>query len=323
MTPAQARIIAALGLLVSAVAVATALVFYLGDRGATVQSAAMPRSPGQALTPSPASGGRVAAGRAEGQGRDAGASPTPSPATQGPDRSPTATPTAPQRAGALSVRATAAVNVRSGPGTQYDVIGALQPPDEARVTGRNADASWLAIEYAGGTGWVNAGVVEVLGDPLRAPLAEPAPQRTPASRGETATPPPPTATPVPARTPAAAGATATIPVGTTTPAAALPDLVPLAAGLSANGRVTVTIGNTGQGPLTGRNVSIVGVDAAGNVLFSQLTAPLTIAPGAAVTVELAYSPATTVTVTIVLNAEGTVPESSTSNNLLRVTLTPR
>lgn len=317
MTPAQARIIAVLGLLVSAVAVATAVVFYLGDRDAAVQSAAAPRSAGQPLTssPAPASGGGAAVGRGEGRGPETGVTPTTSPLAREPDRASTATPTAtPARPGLVSVRATAAVNVRRGPGTQYDVIGVLQPPDEARVTGRNADASWLAIDYQNGTGWVSAGVVEVVGDPLRAPLAE-----APARPQPTAPSPPPTATPGSAR-PAVTATPSTV---TPTPAAALPDLVPLAAGLSASGRVIVTIGNTGLGPVTARNVSIVGVDEAGGVLFSQLTAPLTLAPGAAVTVELAYRPSAPVTVTIVLNAEGAVPESNANNNLLRVTLTPR
>lgn len=304
MTPAQARIIAVLGLLVSMVAVTTALVFYLGDRETgTVRSAAARPTVVVSAVPT----------------ATAPSSPHPGtePPSSPPSRTVTATPT-PRPAGAISVRATSAVNVRNGPGTQYDVIGVLQPPDEARVTGRNADASWLAIEHAGGTGWVSAGVVEVVGDPLRAPLVEPALPRT----ATPAPPAPPTATasPVPTR---AVPTSPAIPLATATPAAALPDLVPLAASVNADGRVTVTIGNTGQGPLTGRSVSIVGVDAAGSVLFSQLTAPLTIAPGAAVTVELAYRPPEPVTVTIVLNAEGSVPESNANNNLLRVTLTPR
>jgi hypothetical protein len=316
VTPAQARIIAVLGLLVSAVAVATAVVFYLGDRDAAVQSAAAPRSAGQALTPSASAPlPRPSASPRAGAGPEAGAAPTTSPLAREPDRASAATPSATTaRPELVSVRATAAVNVRRGPGTQYDVIGVLQPPDEARVTGRNADASWLAIDYQNGTGWVSAGVVEVVGDPLRAPLAE-----APARPQPAAPSPSPTATLGSARP----AVTATPSRVTATPAAALPDLVPLAAGLSAGGRVTVTIGNIGQGAVTARTVSIVGVDGAGGVLFSQLTAPLTIAPGAAVTVELAYRPSEPVTVTIVLNAEGAVPESNATNNLLRVTLTPR
>lgn len=303
MTPAQARIIAVLGLLVSAVAVTTAVVFYVGDREAGAVRSAAAR-PTVVVTAVPATTTSPSA-----QQPAEYAAPSPTRTTTA-----TATPATTRSAERLSVRATSAVNVRSGPGTQYDVIGVFQPPDEAHVTGRNADASWLAIEHAGGTGWVSAGVVEVVGDPLRAPLVEPAPPRT-------ATPaaPTPAATPVPTRS---ASSTPAISSATATPAAALPDLVPLAAAVNANGRVTVTIGNAGQGPLMGRNVSIVGVDAAGNVLFSQLTAPLTIAPGAAVTVELSYRPPERMTVTIVLNAEGSVLESNANNNLLRVTLSP-
>ena len=53
-----------------------------------------------------------------------------------------------------------AVNIRSGPGLDYEVIGTLNPNTIMPIIGRNADASWWQIEIANGTtGWVSGSVV--------------------------------------------------------------------------------------------------------------------------------------------------------------------
>lgn len=46
------------------------------------------------------------------------------------------------------------VNVRSGPGTGYDKIGALNTNDEVKITGQ-ADNGWYRIEYKGNVGFVS------------------------------------------------------------------------------------------------------------------------------------------------------------------------
>ncbi len=46
------------------------------------------------------------------------------------------------------------VNVRSGPGTGYDKLGALNTNDEVKVTGQ-ADNGWYRIEYKGNEGFVS------------------------------------------------------------------------------------------------------------------------------------------------------------------------
>jgi uncharacterized protein YgiM (DUF1202 family) len=52
------------------------------------------------------------------------------------------------------------VNIRSGPGTSYQVIGALNANAPVQVTGRNQDASWWQIEInSGAIGWVASSVV--------------------------------------------------------------------------------------------------------------------------------------------------------------------
>lgn len=52
------------------------------------------------------------------------------------------------------IKAGASVNVRSGPGTTYKILGTLKPGTKITVTGANDKKDWLEIEYKGGTGWV-------------------------------------------------------------------------------------------------------------------------------------------------------------------------
>jgi uncharacterized protein YraI len=77
------------------------------------------------------------------------------------------------------------VNVRSGPGTQYDIIGQLTNGDEVRVTGRSDEENdWLQIEYNNGTGWVAYFTVTVLSSIDNLPIVD-----TTNARPATAVPP--------------------------------------------------------------------------------------------------------------------------------------
>jgi len=61
-----------------------------------------------------------------------------------------------------TVVANSAINVRSGPGTVYDVIGSINQSGSATVAGKSADATWWYIDFpgvAGGHGWVSGSVV--------------------------------------------------------------------------------------------------------------------------------------------------------------------
>jgi uncharacterized protein YraI len=56
------------------------------------------------------------------------------------------------------------INVRSGPGSNYNSLGILNPGDTVTLTGRNETSSWLQIQYPGGPddrGWVSAAYVQV------------------------------------------------------------------------------------------------------------------------------------------------------------------
>lgn len=58
------------------------------------------------------------------------------------------------------------INLRSGPGTEYDKVGTMVIGQKAVAKGRTEGGNWLLIEYAGGPGgyaWVYAAYVDFLG----------------------------------------------------------------------------------------------------------------------------------------------------------------
>jgi hypothetical protein len=102
----------------------------------------------------------------------------------------TATPT--ETAAPTLIAGENGVNVRRGPGLNYDRLGYLNPGAEATVTGRYG--TWWQIAYGGGSGWVYGEIVTTYGtDDVAQVQPPPAPTAIP----PTATPIPPTATPAP------------------------------------------------------------------------------------------------------------------------------
>lgn len=67
-----------------------------------------------------------------------------------------------------------AVNIRTGPGTQFRDIGNLPLNDTAQVIGRNAAATWWQINYNDIVGWVSAqyAVIESGADLSQIPVTE-------------------------------------------------------------------------------------------------------------------------------------------------------
>lgn len=110
--------------------------------------------------------------------------PTPAPATVAPI--PTATPTGYH----LRIKSHFQ-NVRSGPGTEYDIIGQVIEGAQARILGATADHSWVVIDFRGQWGWVAAYLADTSGDRNSVPIIQPPASPTPA----------PTYTPVPAQEP--------------------------------------------------------------------------------------------------------------------------
>lgn len=81
------------------------------------------------------------------------------------------------------------LNVRSGPGTEYERVTQLQQGRQVTVAGRNDDFSWFFIQFDGRIGWVTADLVDVF-DPgglvATLPLVQPPATPTP---GPTQPPP--------------------------------------------------------------------------------------------------------------------------------------
>jgi ABC-type branched-subunit amino acid transport system substrate-binding protein len=137
-------------------------------------------------------GGPVALARFDdttrlGAGGGAEATPTPE-ATPLPQETPLPTATL---EGAW-VRVTANVlNVRTGPGFDYDRIGQVEAGDQFRILGAIADYSWLLIDYNGGVGWVKSEFVEILGDIATVSIIQAPPSPTPAFTATSSLPPNP------------------------------------------------------------------------------------------------------------------------------------
>jgi uncharacterized protein YraI len=58
------------------------------------------------------------------------------------------------------------LNVRSGPGTDFNSLGTLNAKDVVRLLGKDANSTWLQIEFRAGPegkGWVNAAFVQAQG----------------------------------------------------------------------------------------------------------------------------------------------------------------
>lgn len=63
----------------------------------------------------------------------------------------------------LTAQVTQQINVRNGPGTNFEALGMLNVNDVVTLSGKNSSGTWLQIEYAsgdGGKGWVSAAYVQ-------------------------------------------------------------------------------------------------------------------------------------------------------------------
>jgi TolB protein len=81
------------------------------------------------------------------------------------------------------------LNVRTGPGTAYPIVGGLSLGDAVEVVGKNAAGGWLQIAYNGREGWIAAAYAELTYSLAAVPEVAASP------------PPPPTLTPMPASPP--------------------------------------------------------------------------------------------------------------------------
>lgn len=74
--------------------------------------------------------------------------------------------------GAVALVTGAAVNLRSGPGTGFEVLGQASQGQRYPVLARNAAGDWWQIDVDGLAAWISAGLASLQGDPAALPLAQ-------------------------------------------------------------------------------------------------------------------------------------------------------
>jgi uncharacterized protein YraI len=139
------------------------------------------------------------------------AAPTAAPTQVPPTAAPTVEPAtpAPILPTTFSVN-NAASNVRSGPGTNYPVLGQVRQGEQYDITGKNTAGDWWQFNFNGDPGWILANLVSVKGDAGAvlvakhipsppAPVVAP-PVQQPAAQQPVVRPPAPTPVPAPPST---------------------------------------------------------------------------------------------------------------------------
>ena len=96
-------------------------------------------------------------------------------ATATPEVPPTETPNPTAR-----LSASQAVNVRSGPGTNYAAIGKLAVGQSYEITGKNQAGDWLQFQFDGQQGWAISNLVTISGDLNTVQVAQNIPAAPPA-----------------------------------------------------------------------------------------------------------------------------------------------
>jgi uncharacterized protein YraI len=93
----------------------------------------------------------------------------------------TVTPKTPAFGGPSLTITSDSANIRSGPGTEYDIIGQLQNGAVASVRGKSPDGIWWQIAYTSapdGVGWVRGDLVQANDAAASVPVATAAPTPT-------------------------------------------------------------------------------------------------------------------------------------------------
>jgi len=78
-------------------------------------------------------------------------------------------------------------NIRSGPGTFYDIIAQARQGEQYQVIGANADLTWVVVNVRGTQGWLSRDILETFGDLRSVPIIIPPATPTPLPATATAT----------------------------------------------------------------------------------------------------------------------------------------
>jgi uncharacterized protein YraI len=71
--------------------------------------------------------------------------------------------------GPVGVVNAGSLNIRTGPGAQYSVVGTLAGGTETQIVGRTMDWTWWLLDTPAGTGWANAMYIIARGDITNVP----------------------------------------------------------------------------------------------------------------------------------------------------------
>lgn len=104
-----------------------------------------------------------------------------------PDSTATPEPTATPDGVVITISARPFQNVRSGPGTEYEVIGQVTEGTQIQPIGSNRENTWVVVDFRGRQGWLSVPILEVFGDLNSIAIIDPPPTPTP---GYTPTPQP-------------------------------------------------------------------------------------------------------------------------------------
>ena len=209
------------------------------------------------------------------------------------------------------------LNLRSGPGINYNIINLLATGTVAPITGRVGDNSWYQIRVGITTGWVSSAYITLYGNCQNVGL------------------PPIPPTPTPFYTPTfqpTSTLTLTPQLPTNTPVPGLPDLVvtnlslvgaPLAlsGGANVTGTFSVTVTNTGQSPTTQFN-NVINVSPPVSP-DTPLGVVASLNPGESIVlnISLTFTAANTYTLQVKSDSDSQITEVSEVNNTASLSVT--
>jgi len=214
----------------------------------------------------------------------------------------------------LTGKAKSTVNVRSDPGNAFQALGVLRNGTEVEIVAKSEDGEWFQIVYPPRSslrGWVLAESLEVKGD--LSGLGVATPEHIPVPVAPTS--------PVVTQAPTTPTPSNLTPTPSPTPPIPLPDLV-ISGTVISGGKLVITVTDQGLGPLTSATVAVSVFDLAGTALLGSGSAgPLTLTPGASIDVKTNYAiPAGPVQLLVIVDPQGTIPETDDTNNRLSVAI---
>jgi uncharacterized protein YgiM (DUF1202 family) len=200
------------------------------------------------------------------------------------------------------------VNLRIGPGDEYQQVGTLKAGQEVTIAGRNKTNDWLLVQVDATTQrWIKRSAVDLQDAIELVPPRDVTPTPAPVS----------TSTPIPSPSPSPSASVSP------SPPANAPDFVPLSAVLSAGGsKLRVTVSNNSGNAFNG--ALVVGVGG-GDVPASEVVIEAKLPGGGTAAFDFDVVPPITTSgkkVNVTVDPKNTVKESREDNNSVTFSLLP-